>query len=52
VGGERMAGTIDEYKRLFKEATVADQTKLFQLYIAIYLVVNLVHHNINFKKEA
>ena len=26
-----MAGTIDEYKRLFKEATVADQTKLFQL---------------------
>ncbi len=37
-----MAGTIDEYKRLFREATVADQMKLFQLHIAIYLVVNII----------
>jgi hypothetical protein len=37
-----MAGTIDEYKRLFREATVADQMKLFRLHIAIYLVVNII----------
>jgi hypothetical protein len=37
-----MASTIDQYKRLFREATVADQMKLFQLHIAIYLVVNIV----------
>jgi hypothetical protein len=37
-----MAGAIDEYKRLFREATVADQMKLFQLHIAIYLVVNII----------
>lgn len=37
-----MAGTLDEYKRLFREATVSDQMKLFQLHIAIYLVVNII----------
>jgi len=37
-----MAGTINEYKKLFREATVADQMKLFQLHIAIYLVVNII----------
>ena len=37
-----MAGTIEEYKRLFREATVSDQMKLFQLHIAIYLVVNII----------
>ena len=37
-----MAGTIGEYKRLFREATVSDQMKLFQLHIAIYLVVNII----------
>jgi hypothetical protein len=37
-----MAGTLDEYKRLFREATVADQMKLFKLHIAIYLVLNII----------
>jgi hypothetical protein len=37
-----LAGTLDDYKRLFREATVADQMKLFQLHIAIYLVVNII----------
>jgi len=37
-----MAGTLDEYKRLFREATVSDQMKLFQLHIAIYLIVNII----------
>lgn len=37
-----MAGTLDEYKRLFREASVADQMKLFQIHIAIYLVVNII----------
>ncbi len=37
-----MASTIEEYKRLFREATVSDQMKLFQLHIAIYLVVNII----------
>lgn len=37
-----MAGTLDEYKRLFREATVADQMKLFQIHIAIYLIVNII----------
>ena len=37
-----MAGTIDEYKRLFREATVSDQMKLFQLHIVIYLVINII----------
>ena len=37
-----MAGTLDEYKRLFREATIADQMKLFQIHIAIYLVVNII----------
>jgi hypothetical protein len=37
-----MAGKIDEYKKLFREATVADQMKLFKLHIAIYLVVNII----------
>jgi hypothetical protein len=37
-----MAGTLDEYKRLFRDATVADQMKLFKLHIAIYLVVNII----------
>jgi hypothetical protein len=38
----KMASTIEEYKRLFREATVSDQMKLFQLHIAIYLVVNII----------
>ena len=38
----KMAGTIEEYKRLFRESTVSDQMKLFQLHIAIYLVVNII----------
>jgi hypothetical protein len=42
-----MAGTIDEYKRLFREATVADQMKLFKVHIAIYLVVNLIWLGLN-----
>ena len=37
-----MAGTLDEYKRLFREATVSDQMKLFRLHIAIYLIVNII----------
>jgi len=37
-----LAGALDDYKRLFREATVADQMKLFQLHIAIYLVVNII----------
>ena len=37
-----MVGTLDEYKRLFREATVADQMKLFQIHIAIYLIVNII----------
>ncbi|OPY50148.1 MAG: hypothetical protein A4E49_02809 [Methanosaeta sp. PtaU1.Bin112] len=37
-----MAEPLDEYKRLFREATVADQMKLFRLHIAIYLVVNII----------
>ena len=37
-----MASTIDEYKRLFREATVSDQMKLYQVHIAIYLVVNII----------
>jgi len=37
-----MAGSLDEYKRLFREATVADQMKLFNLHIGIYVVVNLI----------
>jgi hypothetical protein len=37
-----MAGAIDEYKRLIREATVTDQMKLFKIHIAIYLIVNIV----------
>jgi hypothetical protein len=37
-----MAGTLDEYKRVFREATVSDQMKLFQLHIVIYFVVNAI----------
>lgn len=37
-----MAGTIDEYKQLFREAHVEDQSKLLQLHAAIYVVVNLI----------
>jgi hypothetical protein len=37
-----MADTLDDYKRLFREAIVADQMKLFQLHIDAYLVVNLL----------
>jgi hypothetical protein len=40
--GDKVAGTLDEYKRLFREATVSDQMKLFKLHIAIYLVVNII----------
>jgi hypothetical protein len=37
-----MAGTLEEYKRLFREAHVSDQMKLFRLHLAIYLVVNII----------
>ncbi|MDD4163024.1 MAG: 2TM domain-containing protein [Methanothrix sp.] len=37
-----MPGTLDDYKRLFREATVSDQMKLFQLHIVIYLAVNII----------
>lgn len=37
-----MAETLDEYKRLIREATVADQMKLFKIHIVIYLVVNII----------
>ncbi len=37
-----MASTIAEYKRLFRETHVSDQMKLFQIHIAIYLVVNII----------
>jgi len=37
-----MTTTLDEYKRLFREAHVADQMKLFRLHIGIYLVVNII----------
>ena len=37
-----MSGTLDDYKRLFREATVSDQMKLFKLHIVIYLVVNII----------
>lgn len=37
-----MASTMDEYKRLFREATVSDQMKLFKIHIFIYLIVNVV----------
>lgn len=37
-----MTGKIEEYKRLFREATVSDQMKLFQIHIIIYLVVNII----------
>ena len=37
-----MAGTLDEYKRLFREATVSDQMKLFQLHIDFFLIVNII----------
>lgn len=43
-----MAGAIDEYKRLIREATVSDQMKLFQIHIAIYLIVNIVWLILNF----
>ena len=42
-----MSDTIDEYKRLFREATVTDQMKLFQLHVAIYLVVNIIWLSLN-----
>ncbi|MDD4579243.1 MAG: 2TM domain-containing protein [Methanothrix sp.] len=37
-----MTGKIEEYKRLFREATVSDQMKLFQIHIAIYLIINII----------
>jgi len=37
-----MAKTMDEYKRLFREATVSDQMKLFKLHLFIYLIVNVI----------
>jgi hypothetical protein len=40
--GDKMAGTLNEYKRLFREATVSDQMKLFKLHVVIYLVVNII----------
>jgi hypothetical protein len=43
-----MVGAIDEYKRLIRVVTVSDQTKLFQMHIAIYLIVNIVWLALNF----
>jgi hypothetical protein len=40
-----MTGTIEEYQRLFREATVSDQMKLFRLHVAIYLVVNIIYYS-------
>jgi hypothetical protein len=37
-----MASTISDYKKLFREATVADQMKLFQLHLVIYLALNII----------
>jgi hypothetical protein len=37
-----MASTLDEYKRLFREAHVSDQMKLFLIHITIYLIVSLI----------
>jgi len=48
---ERMASTMDEYKRLLREATVSDQMKLFQLHIVIYLVVNIIWLALNMMGE-
>jgi hypothetical protein len=43
-----MAGTLEEYKRLFREAHVEDQMKLFRLHLIIYLVVNAIWVALNY----
>ena len=43
-----MAVTLDEYKRLFREAHVEDQRKLLNLHLMIYLVVNVIWLILNF----
>jgi hypothetical protein len=42
-----MAQSLEEYKRLFREATVADQNKLFNLHVGIWAVVNLIWLGLN-----
>jgi hypothetical protein len=44
-----MAGTLDEYKRLFREAHVEDQRKLLRLHLIIYLVINVIWVILNFE---
>jgi hypothetical protein len=43
-----MAETLDEYKRLFREAHVEDQRKLLNLHLMIYMVVNVIWLILNF----
>ncbi|MDD1758669.1 MAG: 2TM domain-containing protein [Methanotrichaceae archaeon] len=43
-----MAGTLEDYKRLFREAHVADQKKLLQLHVIIYIVVNIIWLALNY----
>jgi hypothetical protein len=43
-----MAVTLDEYKRLFREAHVEDQRKLLNLHLMIYMVVNVIWLILNF----
>ncbi len=37
-----MAGNMDQYKRLFREAHVEDQQALFGIHVLIYIVVNAI----------
>jgi hypothetical protein len=43
-----MAGTLDEYRRLFREAHVEDPKKLLNLHLMIYMVVNVIWLILNF----
>ncbi len=37
-----MAGNMDQYKRLFREAHVEDQQALLGIHVLIYIVVNAI----------
>lgn len=37
-----MAGTLEEYKRIFRESHVEDQNKLLRLHIVIYIAINII----------
>ncbi len=43
-----MAATLNEYKRLFREAHVEDQKKLLNLHVMIYAVINAIWIILNF----